>query len=395
MIDQLKSLRICGTTLSDAEILAAENHFQANKITPTDSSASASKAIVSVSFHVVSENQTVAGGNVPDSQIAAQIDVLNKAYSFSGITFVLKKTTRTVNQTWFNLVGPGNSEQTEMKNALRQGRATDLNVYTVGFNALEWKDDGVVINSRTLPGGRETNYNLGHTLTHEVGHWVGLFHTFQNGCDGKGDYVDDTPAEAEPAFGCPEGRDTCPGGGKDPIHNYMDYSYDSCMTEFTHGQMKRIREQMATYRNCTIPKLASETLDYDSVGRSMEIKCGTTPSEAQVLAAETHFQAHRLTPEASLSGTPAVVNVYFHYILAADSQNPAAGYISPNQTEAQMRVLNQAYMAAGISFTLVNTTYTVNKDWFNEASPTNSFQTAMKKSLRRGGAADLNVYTVG
>lgn len=68
---------------------------------------------------------------------------------------------------------------------------------------------------------------------------------------------------------------------------------------------------------------------------------------------------------------------------------------SPNQTEAQMRVLNQAYMTAGINFTLVNTTYTVNKDWFNKVGPTNSFQTEMKKSLRRGGAADLNVYTVG
>ncbi|KAG6897225.1 hypothetical protein C0992_003423, partial [Termitomyces sp. T32_za158] len=145
------------------------------------------------------ENKTVAGGNVPDSQIKAQITILNKAYSLSGITFVLKRTTRTVNQTWYNLVGPETSEQTEMKNALHSGSAADLNVYTVGYE---------------------------------------IAHPSVNGCDGKGDYVGDTPAEGEPAFGCPEGRDTCPGGGKDPIrklvlgllHASPDYLSDQTTT---------------------------------------------------------------------------------------------------------------------------------------------------------------------
>ncbi|KAF8165055.1 metalloprotease [Crassisporium funariophilum] len=260
---------LCGTEISDAQVQAAEAHFKANKVSVKASDVSIAAAVIKVYFHVVSSGTTLASGYVPASQIQAQIDVLNEDFSTTGLSFVLANTTRTVNSGWFTSAGPGTSQQTAMKNALRVGAAADLNIYTVGFQSSATsgllgyatfpssytgapKDDGVVALFSSLPGGTKTNYNLGQTVTHEVGHWVGLYHTFQGGCSGSGDQVSDTPAESSGASGCPTGRNTCSAAGVDPIHNYMDYSYDSCMTEFTAGQATRLKAQMATYRGVSV-----------------------------------------------------------------------------------------------------------------------------------------------
>ena len=99
-----------------------------------------------------------------------------------------------------------------------------------------------------MPGGAIANYNLGFTATHEAGHWIGLYHTFQNGCSAVGDRIDDTPRQRFPTSGCPAGQDSCPEPGLDPIHNYMDYSYDPCYTEFTAQQATRMQQQWLAYR---------------------------------------------------------------------------------------------------------------------------------------------------
>jgi Pregnancy-associated plasma protein-A len=151
-----------------------------------------------------------------------------------------------------------------MKKALKQGGDDALNVYSTSGGAyFGWAYlpditdtaqaylDGIVITWETVPGASTTwagQYDLGETLTHEAGHWLNLEHTFYGQCNKTGDFVDDTPAQKSPTSGCPEGKDTCRAPGLDPIHNYMDYSFDSCYTEFTDGQTQRMRDAWLFYR---------------------------------------------------------------------------------------------------------------------------------------------------
>jgi hypothetical protein len=224
------------------------------------------KATVPVYFHVVSDGSI---GNLTDAQIAAQISVLNLTFgggeggADAGFTFRLAGVTRTDNAKWF-YSGSGGAEHA-MKRTLRSGGANALNLYSTTAGAyLGWAYlpsiltsssqaylDGIVIDWETIPGTSDTyagSFDQGETATHEVGHWLNLEHTFFHGCTERGDFVADTPPEKTPTSGCPEGKDTCTAPGLDPIHNYMDYSFDSCYTEFTPGQAQRMKDAWLFYR---------------------------------------------------------------------------------------------------------------------------------------------------
>ncbi len=229
-----------------------------------DTIANATGGVINVYFHVINNGTSASAGNISDQMIGSQISVLNSAYSETGWSFNLVATDRTTNSSWYT-AGPGSTAERQMKTALRQGTADDLNFYSSnpGGGLLGWAtfpssyqsnpdDDGVVVLYSSLPGGTAAPYNLGDTGTHEVGHWMGLYHTFQGGCARqatRGDGVSDTPAEKSSAFGCPVGRDSCPSiAGVDPITNFMDYTDDACMDRFSAGQDTRMDQYFTTYR---------------------------------------------------------------------------------------------------------------------------------------------------
>lgn len=255
--------RVCGTDSDPRRIAAMEEDFaerQSQMRASGGDVSSVTGGVINVYFHVIRRGTGVSNGDITSTMINNQINVLNAAFGSWGWQFNLVSTTRTTNSTWFSGCYSSTTEN-QMKNALRQGTADDLNIYSCapsggilgyatfpsGYQSAP-KRDGVVILHSSVPGGSAAPFNEGDTGTHEVGHWMGLYHTFQGGCSTSNDGVSDTPAERSPAYGCPSGRNTCSSAGNDPIENFMDYSDDYCMFKFTPGQDARMDSMFTTYR---------------------------------------------------------------------------------------------------------------------------------------------------
>lgn len=227
---------------------------------------------IPVAVHVLAGTKDRGPGK---ARVLRQIGVLNKAYDGgesadntpTRFSFQLVSLDRTVNQAW-HVASIGDRATRQARRSLHVGGPDELNLYVsdpstgnrrgggvvLGWSSMPWRaaahlaQDGVTVNEGSLPGGRLTRYNRGDTAVHETGHWLGLFHTFQGGCSKRNDRVADTPAEAYPSTACDVGRDTCPAPGLDPVHNFMDYSYDTCMDMFTPGQVNRMTDNWLAYR---------------------------------------------------------------------------------------------------------------------------------------------------
>jgi hypothetical protein len=220
-------------------------------------------------FHVITRSDGTGG--VTAQQVNDQIEVLNDGYGGQTSTnawhtpfrFELAGLDYTANDDWYNwnwLAEP-NDDDKEAKTALRQGGWADLNVYVTNFDPFgllgyavypkttKLVRDGVVILNESLPGGSAAPYNEGDTLTHEVGHWLNLAHTFENGCSAPGDFVADTPYQKDGVniFYC-DAFDTCKQPGMDPVHNFMSYGTDPCLDQFTRGQSERMTASWFAFR---------------------------------------------------------------------------------------------------------------------------------------------------
>jgi hypothetical protein len=247
-------------TAKEQRAIARQTRAALQKKGTTASEAAAVSATVPVYVHVMLSAS--GAGDVTQTQIDKQIGELNQDFAGgessvaanTGFTFRLAGVDRYRNNAWHQ-----DKQSSTYRKKTRLGGKNALNMWLVDFNYLgiatfPWDYarqpgiDGIRVHYTSLPGGSATNYDLGKTATHEVGHWFGLYHTFQGGCTSTNDEVADTPAQSSSTGGCPAGRDSCSLPGLDPIHNYMDYSYDSCYDQFTPGQSNRTSTMWTAYR---------------------------------------------------------------------------------------------------------------------------------------------------
>lgn len=252
-----RTVRRCATADPDPRTRDAVERQLATA--PSPGAPGKGRLKVPVIFHVISSRSRGQSiGDVSESRILEQMEILEEAFAEAGVTFRLVRIHRVKRRGWYAGCGKWWIEDAMKKRLAVRPRRT-LNVYTcdpgafLGSSTFPWDYDeephlkGVIVDHETLPGGAAAPFNEGDTLVHETGHYLGLYHTFDGACAAPGDHVADTPAERTPGYGCPIRRNSCPGPDKDPVDNFMDYSDDACMNTFSLGQGRRVRD-LATLR---------------------------------------------------------------------------------------------------------------------------------------------------
>ncbi|KJZ80140.1 hypothetical protein HIM_00854 [Hirsutella minnesotensis 3608] len=293
----------CLTGPPSAALLAAGRELKASPESPLRR-ATREPINIDLYMHIIAASDT-SRENLKDDVIKAQVDEINRNFQPAAISFTLRDAKRIINADWakwtYQEISAGTAKnqksasaemtqkEREMSAQLRKGGFGTLNVYTMDLGGVGGRaslptamgelkpnsllNDGILLHAGTLPGAgdfylKEMGMNQGKALTHEIGHWLGLMHTFDGGCVDDFDQVGDTPASSDQTHGCPTGKtDTCPTlPGDDPIDNFMAYTNDQCRTKFTDGQIERMRKFWKQYR---------EPIQDCGVQTSTEEECGT------------------------------------------------------------------------------------------------------------------------
>ncbi len=238
---------------------------------------------IPVVFHVIYENDV---DNISREQILDQLRVINRDYRrlnpdtvntraiFKGVAadaeieFAIANLdpqgncTDGITRTYSTLTGQANNNVKPLVNwdnkkylniwvvraiNLPSSQGTTLGyAYKPSINQ-SYIFDGIVIRHDQV-GTIGTSNSYGRTLVHEAGHYLGLDHPFNNGCN-NGDNCGDTPPVANPSFGCDLNTNSCHNDSPDlvdQIENYMDYADDDCTNMFTACQVNRMRNSLGT-----------------------------------------------------------------------------------------------------------------------------------------------------
>lgn len=271
--------RFCGTnaTTASPEFRKWHVHHNTTKRPHTTKRDVGPFITTDLYFHVV---QTTAGQipmNTLQLQLGAQLVTLRSMFRNWGIVLNFQTVTYTINDYWGKSAIVDKLAYKQMGAALRQGTYSTLNVFFItgddswilgttslpstvpdGADPSIYSSDISVVSIQTLTGSTNPKYNfytLGYTAVHEVGHWFGLYHPFEgNSCatgPDTGDHCADTKPQSRANLLCDPTANSCPMfPGYDNIHNFMDYTPDSCMTVgFTNDQLQLMFNSFYEWRH--------------------------------------------------------------------------------------------------------------------------------------------------